>query len=160
MNKDLFLLGVCLLVLAGGGGYHFYQSAHAKPSTSAIASARDILADKAHPKTAPVHPPTPAVDADLAKKQAAAKQAQDAHAQIESTLHTMKVSSILLGDPAIVIISKQEYSVGDPLTLPGSPAKTLKVTAINDDGVTLAADGQTYHLDAPAAPDLAATRKK
>ena len=72
----------------------------------------------------------------------------------------MKVSSILLGDPAAVIISKQDYGVGDALKLAGPPAKTLQITGINEGGVTLTVDGQTYHLDAPAAPDLAASRKK
>ena len=168
MNKDVILLGVCVLVLAGGGGYSYYRNAHAPHSSpDALASAKSLLADRSHPRAAAApaapaatatHPPTAAdTRADALKNQADALKA--ARAPIESALGGLKVSSILLGDPAAVIISKHDYSVGDPLTLPGK--QVLKVTGINDAGVALlAADGQTYHLDAPAAPDLAALRKK
>ena len=160
MNKDVFLLGVALTVLAGGAGYHFYSASHAKPPAAVAPAA--VAPGTTHAKAgaaaaAPASaPPKKPADATAQQQQAAAVQAT--RAPVEAALATMKVSSILLGDPAIVIISKQEYSVGDDLKLPGKG--TLKVTAIGEDGVTLAASGQSYHLAAPAAPDLAASRKK
>lgn len=79
-------------------------------------------------------------------------------AQVEPMLKTLKVSSILLGEAPIVIINKQDYGVGDPLHVPGG--KPVKVAAIDEGGITLTCEGETFHLDAPAAPDLAASRKK
>ena len=155
MNKDAILLGVCLVALAGGGGYHFYANQHLAPP-ALVGKLTPV--DAAHPKPAAAANPAPQKKATAAEQQAAAQAA--AHAQIQTALGGMKVSSILLGDPAAVIISKKDYSVGDSLQLAGPPAKALTITGINEDGVTLAADGQTYHLDAPAAPDLAASRKK
>ena len=83
-------------------------------------------------------------------------------AQVEPLLKPLKVTSILPGDPAAVIINKQDYSVGENLKLPAANpgAKPIKVTAIDEGGVTLVCQGETFHLDAPAAPDLAASRKK
>ena len=156
MNKDVFLLGVALTVLAGGAGYHFYSASHAKPPAAVAPAAVAPGTTHAKAGAAAAAPPKKPADATAQQQQAAAVQA--ARAPVEAALATMKVSSILLGDPAIVIISKQEYSVGDDLKLPGKG--TLKVTAIGEDGVTLAASGQSYHLAAPAAPDLAASRKK
>ena len=164
MNKDTVLFGLMMAVLAVGGGYHYYQSAHSKPNPDAVATAKSLLGKGAAPKAAPApvagHSTADpaAARADALKKQADSVRA--ARASVESALSGLKVSSILLGDPAVVIISKQDYGVGDPLPLPGNPPKTLKITGINEDGVTLVADGQSYHLAAPAAPDLAASRKK
>ena len=164
MNKDTVLFGLMMAVLAVGGGYHYYQAAHTRPNPDAVATAKSVLTQGIPPKAAPApvagHPAVApaATGADALKKQADAVQAT--RASVESALSGLKVSSILLGDPAVVIISKQDYSVGDSLKLPGNPAKTLKLTGINEDGVTLVADGQNYHLAAPAAPDLAASRKK
>ena len=160
MNKDALLLGVALAVLAGGGGYHYYQSQHTPPPAAAPTKLSAV--GTAHPKpvAAPANADQKKAAAATATAQQQAAAAQAAHAQVEAALSSLKVSSILLGDPAVVIISKQDYGVGDLLKLPGSPGKTRQMTGINDGGVTLTADGQNYHLDAPAAPDLAASRKK
>ena len=89
------------------------------------------------------------------KKQIAA--AQVARQEIEGALKPLKVTSILPGNPGLAIIDKLEYAEGDSLTL--TSGKRLLIASIKADGVSLAGNGQTFHLDPPAAPDLAASRK-
>ena len=160
MNKDALLLCAALAVLVGGGGYHFYASKHQPPPPDPLTAAKTALGSPGHAK--PAAAPASAAQKQAASGDAARQQqiaaARAAHAQIETALGSLKVSSILLGDPAIIIVSKKEYSVGDALVLPDG--KTLRVTGIGEDGVALAGNGEAFHLAAPAAPDLAASRKK
>lgn len=146
MGKNLFLLVLCLAILGVAG---WYQHQHAKAATLPAKTAA-TTAKKGAPASLPP-------GAGQSKDAAALQQRAAARAPIEAALQSMKVSSILLGDPAIVIINKKEYSVGDSLPLPGG--KALPVTAIQEDGISLAANGETFHLAAPAAPDLEASRK-
>lgn len=105
-------------------------------------------------------PPAKAMAASPGGKTAppAVVGASPVRAQIEPLLKPLKVTSIMLGEPSLVIINKKDYSVGDTLALPG--AKDVKVAAIDEAGVTLSCRGENFHLDAPAAPDLDALRKK
>lgn len=159
MNKDAFLLCLIVLVLAGGAGYHFHASKHQAPTPGAIASAKGALREPGQAKSGAAQASTSKqASAEEIARQRQVAAAKAAHDQIETALSSMKVSSILLGDPAIVIISKKEHSVGEPLVLPDG--KTLQVTGIGEDGVTLAGNGEVFHLAAPAAPELAASRRK
>ena len=91
--------------------------------------------------------------AEQAKKQAADDATRK---EIDGALKSLKVSSILPGQPGIVIIDKQEYAEGDDLPV---AKRKLRVTRVQEDGVLLACNGLTFHLDPPPAPDLAASRK-
>ncbi len=62
------------------------------------------------------------------------------------------------GQPGQVIIDKQDYTEGESVPLP--KGRKAKIVAVQDDGVQLTCNGMTFHLDAPAGPDLAALRKK
>ena len=139
-----------LVILVGGSlgmcgwrGFQYYQTTYAKPSQTALAAAGRA-------------------------KQSAARTAADAKQQaevaatrrdIEAQLKPLKVTSIMPGQPGIVIIDKKEYAEGDPLPLPHG-GKKLQVTKVNDDGILLAYNGLMFRLDPPAAPDLDALRKK
>lgn len=149
MDKNLILVFVIAAVMGGAIWYQHRPTATPAPS---LASALAAATGKATGSSPAAVPGKPAADADTVKKQAAAR------AEIEKALVSMKITSILLGDPAIVIINKTDYSVGSPLALPGG--KTLQITRIDEGGVTLAGGAETFHLDAPGAPDLAASRKK
>ncbi len=137
---------VAVLVLAGGGWFGYQQYArlqvqHAEQASAAAAAAKQ----RAFVATAEV----------ARKKQIAA--AQVARQEIEGALKPLKVTSILPGNPGLAIIDKTEYAEGDNLTLAGG--KQLLIASIKESGVFLASNGLTFHLDPPAEPDLAATRK-
>lgn len=94
-----------------------------------------------------------------AKQHALQAAAEATRRDVESQLKPMKVSSIMPGQPGIVIIDKKEYAEGDQLALPRG-GKQLQIAKVRDDGILLAYNGLTFRLDPPAAPDLAASRKK
>jgi hypothetical protein len=77
--------------------------------------------------------------------------------EVEGALKPLRVTSILPGNPGLAIINKTEYAEGDSLTL--TTGKRLLIASIRADGVALAGNGQTYHLDPPPEPDLEASHK-
>jgi hypothetical protein len=145
---------IFLALMSAAGYYAFQQYRQAHPAPPPPPTAAALAAQKlqaAHQQDAAA---LAKQQADLAKQQAAeAAVRQD----IEGTLKTLKVSSILPGEPGIVIIDKHEYAEGDDL--PVGKGRKLRVTHVQEDGVLLASNGLTFHLDPPAAPDLAASRK-
>ena len=143
--KTPVLVVVLLVVLAGGGYYGFQQY-------QGYQSGKSLLAAK-------VAEATRAMQAKQQAEALAKKQAADAavHQEIDGALKAMKVSSIMPGQPGIVIIGKQEYAEGDKLPLP--KGRKASITKVQEDGVLLACEGQSFRLDPPAAPDLAASRK-
>ncbi len=78
--------------------------------------------------------------------------------EIEASLKAMHLTTLMPGQPGIVIIDKQEYSEGEELPL--GKGRKAKIVAVQNDGVRLTCNGMAFHLDAPAGPDLAAMRKK
>ena len=147
-------LCVLTIVLLAGGGWFGYQqytllqvrrAEHARQVAQAAEQA--ALAAKQHAFQV-------AEEAER-KKQIAA--AQVARQEIEVALKPLKVTSILPGKPGLAIIDKTEYAEGDNLTL--TCGKRLLIASIKADGISLAQNGLTFHLDPPAAPDLAASRK-
>ncbi len=144
MDKNLVIV-TALIAVMGAGAWYQHRPAFPKTAPGAVAKGKP-MPGVAPARTAAV-PAAPNPPADQ----------QAARTEIDNALHGLKVTSILLGDPAIVIINKSEYSTGDPLNLPGG--KTLQVTGITEDGVALGYNGMAFHLAAPAAPDLAASRK-
>ena len=141
---DKFLLVILtagLLGVGGWRGYGYYQSTHAKPVSKAPAAS-----GPAKGAAQPV-----VVDA---KRQA---EIDAIRKDVEPQLKPLKVSSILPGEPGIVIINRKEYAEGDKLTLSGG--KQLQITKVNEDGILLAYNGLSFRMDPPAAPDLAASRK-
>ena len=143
---DKFLLVILtagLLGVGGWRGYGYYQSTHARPVSKAQTAGAKTL-------------PSAAQAAADAKKQA---EIDAARKDIESQLKPLKVTSIMPGEPGIAIINKKEYAEGDKLALSGGK-KQLQVAKINENGILLAYNGQTFRLDPPAAPDLEALRKK
>ena len=99
------------------------------------------------------------VAAAEAKQKAALATADSTRKEVEAQLKPMKVSSIMPGQPGLVIIDKKEYQAGDQLPLPRG-GKRLQIAKVRDDGVLLAYNGLTFRLDPPSAPDLDAIRKK
>ncbi len=149
VDKNLVFV-VLIVALVGGGAW--YQH-HAKaPVPAAVAAAGKPVSTAAVPPSKAAAATAAAAKAELLKKQAAAR------AEIENALKSMKVTTLLLGEPAIVIINKEEHSVGDSLKLAGG--KELQITGIDENGVALGYDGQRFHLDPPGAPELAASRRK
>ena len=141
-----FLLVILMggaLGMGGWRGYQYYQTTHAKPTPKAQAA------------TGQAKPAVVAAAAD-AKQQA---EVEATPHDIEAQLKPLKVTSIMPGEPGIVIIDKKEYAEGDKLTL-SAGKKQLQVAKVNEDGVLLAYNGLTFRLDPPAAPDLEALRKK
>ena len=138
MPKSLLAL-VLALVLAGGGyfGFQEYQTIQAQRAAKAHAAA------------------AAAAEAARVRAQQAANDAT--RKDVESQLKPLKVTSIMPGQPGLVIIDKKPYAEGDPLPLKG---KALKITAVREDGVLLAYNGLSFRLDPPAAPDLDALRGK
>ncbi len=139
----LVVLVVALLAVAGQKGWQRYHPAPVVPAHAATAPTKKSAA-----------PPAAAATTEQQKQVAAVHAERQA---VESALGSMKVSSLMLGDGAVCIINKNDYSLGDTLPLPGG--RKLLVAAIREDGIGLTCNGQAYHLDAPAAPDLAALRK-
>ena len=141
-----FLLVILMggaLGMGGWRGYRYYQTTHAKPTPKA---------------------PVAAGQAKLAAAQTTADAKQQAEVaatrrDIEAQLKPLKVTSIMPGEPGIVIIDKKEYAEGDKFPLAGGK-KQLQVAKVNEDGILLAYNGLTFRLDPPAAPDLEALRKK
>ena len=144
------LLTFLVLIVLGGGGffgrqqYQIIQARHAEEARAvaaqAAAEARERAAQAA--ETARIH----------AQQVAAAAALETARKEVETQLKAMRVTSILLGDPALAIIGKKEYAAGDPMALP--QGRTLVVTAVREDGVQLAFNGLSFRLDPPAAPVL------
>lgn len=144
MQKVILAVLVCALFGYGAYDHRAVFLGAPKPVPGgAAAGAKPTGGAAAHPAAA---------------KAAPAGGAPSARAQIEPLLKPLKVTSILLGEPSIVIIDKKDYGVGDTLPLPGG--KKAQVAAINEAGVTLTCEHENFHLDAPAAPDLDAIRKK
>ena len=140
------VLVVILLAIIGGAGYYgFQQYQHAQASQKVQASGKSQAAQQQQ---------TAAQAQALAKKQAADAATRQ---EIEGALKSLKVTSILPGQPGIVIIDKHEYAEGEDL--PVAKGRKLRITRVQEDGVLLACEGQAFHLDPPAAPDLAASRK-
>ena len=139
-----FLLAILMAAVLGVGGwrgFQYYQSAHVKQAQRAPATGQS--------------------KASAAQTAADAKQQAEIAAtrhDIEAQLKPLKVTTIMPGQPGIVIIDKKEYAEGDPFPLPRG--KKLQVAKVNEDGILLAYNGLTFHLDPPAAPDLDALRKK
>ncbi len=135
MNK-LVLVIVAMAALGAGGWYGFQQF-------------QVIQAQRAHKAQ---------VAAAEAKQKAVQAAADSTRKEVEAQLKPMKVSSIMPGQPGLVIIDKKEYQEGDQLPLPRG-GKRLQIAKVRGDGVLLAYNGLTFRLDPPAAPDLAALRK-
>lgn len=136
MNK-LVLMIVALAALGAGGWYGYQQF-------------QVIQAHRAHQAQ---------VAAAEAKQKAAQAAADATRKDVEAQLKPMKVSSIMPGQPGLVIIDKKEYQEGDQLPLPHG-GKRLQIARVRDDGILLAYNGLTFRLAPPAAPDLEALRKK
>ncbi len=135
MNKILPVI-MAMAVLGTGGWYGFQRY-------QAIQTQRTQKAQVA------------AVEA----KQRAAQAAADAtRREVEPQLKLMKVTSIMPGQPGIVIIDKKEYTEGENLALPKG-GKRVQIIKVQDSGVLLAYNGLSFRLEPPAAPDLAALRK-
>ena len=141
--KTPILVVVLLAIIAGAGFYGFQQY----QKTQAALSGRKLAAAQQQQSR------------QLTEAQAKKQAAEDAtRKEVDASLKPLKVTSILPGQPGIVIIDKQEYAEGDDL--PVAKGRKLRVTKVQEDGVLLACDGLTFHLDPPAAPDLAASRKR
>ena len=138
------VLVVLLLAIIAGAGYYGFQQYQ---QTRKALSGRKPLASQTQGT---------AQQSEAAARKQAAEEAT--RKDIDASLKPLKVTSILPGQPGIVIIDKQEYDEGD--VLPVAKGRKLRVTKVQEDGVLLACDGLTFHLDAPAAPDLAASRKR
>ena len=137
--KTPVLVVLLLAIIAGAGYYGFHQYQQTQAS---LTSQKSSASSK-----------------QLTEAQAKKQAAEDAtRKDIDASLKPLKVTSILPGQPGIVIIDKQEYVEGD--VLPVAKGRKLRVTKVQEDGVLLACDGLTFHLDPPAAPDLAASRKR
>ncbi len=137
------ILVVVLLAIIGGAGFYGFQQYQ---KTQAALSGRKLAAAQQQQSR------------QLTEAQAKKQAAEDAtRKEVDASLKPLKVTSILPGQPGIVIIDKQEYAEGDVLPV---AKRKLRVTKVQEDGVLLACDGLTFHLDPPAAPDLAASRKK
>ncbi len=78
--------------------------------------------------------------------------------EIDGALKGMHLTTIMPGQPGLIIVDKQEYSEGESLPLP--KGRKARIVAVQDDGVRLTCDNLAFRLDAPAGPDLAALRKK
>ena len=140
--KTPILVVVLLVIIAGAGFYGFQQY----QKTQAALSGRKLAAAQQQQSR------------QLTEAQAKKQAAEDAtRKEVDASLRPLKVTSILPGQPGIVIIDKQEYAEGDVLPV---AKRKLRVTKVQEDGVLLACDGLTFHLDPPAAPDLAASRKR
>ena len=146
----LAILVIAALAVGIPKGLQMYHQLYPDPAIAALAA-------RGHAQQAAAAATKKADAATLAEQQKQAAALKAERGPVETALGTMKVSSLMLGDPAVCIINKQDYSVGDALPLTGG--KTVQITSIREDGVGLARNGQTYHLSAPAAPDLAALRK-
>ena len=70
----------------------------------------------------------------------------------------MHLTTIMPGQPGLIIVDKQEYSEGESLPLP--KGRKARIVSVQDDGVRLTCDNMAFSLDAPGGPDLAALRKK
>ena len=146
--KKMLTMIVTVAALGVGGWYGFqrYQAIHAEHAQKAQATANEAKQRAA----------LAAAEAKLRARQA---EIDSTRHDIETQLKPLKVTSIMPGQPGIAIINKKEYAEGDPLPLPGGK-KQLQIAKVNEDGILLAYNGLTFHLDAPAAPDLDAIRKK
>ena len=78
--------------------------------------------------------------------------------EIEAAVKALHLTTIMPGQPGQVIIDKQDYGEGESVPLP--KGRKARIVAVQDDGVQLTCNGMTFHLDAPGAPDLAASRRK
>ncbi len=142
MNKILLVI-VAMAVLGGGGWYGFQryqviQAQHAQKTSMAAAAAKQRALQAAN--------------------EAKQRAADATRREIEAQLKPMRVTSIMPGQPGIVIIDKKEYAEGESLTLPQG-GKRVQITKVQDDGILLAYNGLGFRLEPPAAPDLAALRK-
>jgi hypothetical protein len=155
--QKIALSVLAIVVLAAGGwfGYQQYTVYQARKAEHArqVAIAAQAAAQQAA-LAAKQHAFEVAAEAERKKQIAAALAVHD---EIAAALKPMKVTSILPGNPGLAIIDKAEYAEGDSLPLTGG--KRLLIASIREDGIALASNGQTFHLDPPAAPDLDATRK-
>jgi hypothetical protein len=151
--QKIALSVIALIVLAAGGwfGYQQYtgmqarKAEHARQIALAAQEAALAAKQRAFQEAAQVE----------RKKEIAAALA--ARQEIEGALKPMKVTSILPGNPGLAIIDKTEYAEGD--SLPLTCGKRLLISSIKADGIALACNGLSFHLDPPAAPDLASARK-
>ena len=123
----------------------------AGPDAEAEAAARGVPA----PTAMPVANKAPAAAAQGAP---AVTVNGTTRGEIEAALQGMRVTTIMPGQPGVFILDKHDYSEGDELPL--SKGRKARVVAVQEDGVRLTCEGMTFHLDPPAAPDLAASRKK
>ena len=141
MNKIVVMIVVLAVVGVGGWfGFQAYQTIQAQRAEKARAAAVQARAAADEKK--------------YAAAQVAAKAAADTlRKDVEAQLKPMKISSLMPGQPGLVIIDKKEYAEGDPLLLPRG-GKTLQVTQVREDGVLLALNGMTFRLAAPATVDL------
>ena len=139
--KTPVLVVILLVIIAAGGdaGFRQYQQHQKAEAIKKEQAARQQEAARQ-------------ADA-LAKKQAAEAATRK---EVNDALKAVKVSSLTPGQPGIVIIDKQEYAEGDDLLV--AKGRKLRVTKVQEDGVLLACNGLTFHLDPPAAPDLEALR--
>ena len=105
-----------------------------------------------HPSKGDPKPPAPTPAPSVAAAAAAER------GEIDAALKAMHLTTIMPGQPGLVIIDKQEYSEGEDLPLP--KGRKARIVSVQDDGVKLTCNGMEFRLDAPAGPDLAAMRKK
>jgi hypothetical protein len=157
MQKTVLgIVAVAVLAIGGWFGYQQYtafqlrRAEHARQVVQQAAAAAHLaeVAAKQHAF---------AVAAEVARQKNIAA-AQAARKETEEALTALKVTSLLPGNPGLAIIDKTEYAEGDSLTLTGG--KRLLIASIKAGGIALSGNGQTFHLDPPSAPDLAAARRR
>lgn len=110
---------------------------------SAAEAGEVVPGNAAAPKNPP--PATPAASAAPATSAANAERQE-----IDAALKTMHLTTIMRGQPGLVIIDKHDYSEGESLPLP--KGRKAKIVAVQDDGAQLVCDGMMFHLDV-SAPD-------
>lgn len=151
--------------------YFVYYGAHAQTAAQTLKTQQGIAeirrnmqgsaaeAGEAVPGQKPAAPKNqPAAPAASAASAPAAVAANAERQEIDAAIQAMHLTTIMPGQPGQVIIDKQEYSDGESVPLP--KGRKAKVVAVQDDGVQLTCNNMTFHLAAPAGPDLAALRKK
>jgi hypothetical protein len=156
MNKE-FIICIGLIAIGAGGWVankrwdayqaqkvvHDQRMAYLKLTQEKTSNAQEIR-DKKLKET----------EAQFQKRQ---EQERAARPEIEAQLKGCKISSILLGNPSIVVINKKNYEEGADLPLPNG--KALKIASIKEDRVMLASGTQTFQLVMPSARDLGGTSR-
>jgi hypothetical protein len=157
MQKIVFgVMAAIVLAVAGWFGYQQYTALQLRRAEHARQVAQQA-AEAAHQAELAAKKHAFEVAAEAAR-QKNILAAQAARKEIEEALKPLKVTSLLPGNPGLAIIDKTEYAEGDSLTLTGG--KRLLIASIRAEGIGLASNGQTFHLDPPPEPDLAAAHRR